>query len=427
MKSIHYILAGAVALIFASCSTSLQQRHVADDLYYTPDKNKNTEIAKEFEEDYSQMTMSQKERMELDTVKDFKKDQSSNPYDEILVDDPIEAQNRREKAQTDPRYGFRNNYRVFFSDDYWLASTYDPMFYNVVVMGDDVWVEPKWMSPSFRYGYNYGNYFGSPYSSWSFGFNNYPYYNHGYYGYHSPFSPYNYGYGYGYGYGYNYYGYGYGYGGYGGYNYYGYGYSPFYDYNYSRPVERKTRSASPTSVSGSGNVHTVRYYDDSKRKGDVMTTDRGRRESLLRSRSDNQKGSFIRRSDRKSSRSSILEQKYQQRNTNRLQRQEKSRSVKEFLNNERQRSQDASHARRYYRRPKNKSNYQELRKEHRRSNNFDRHKNNSRNSLRNHYNSNNNNSNNSSSSFSSGNSNNSSSNSRGSSSSGSSSSGRKKR
>jgi len=418
---------GAVAIILASCSSSLQQRQVADDLYYSPDKNQNTEIAQEFEKDYSQMTLSQEERKKLDTVKDFKESQASNPYDEILVDDPVEAQKRREKAQRDPHYGFNNNSQVFFSDNYWLASTYDPMFYNVIVMGNDVWVEPNWMTPSFRYGFNYGNYYGSPYSSWSFGFNH-PSSSYGYNGFHNSFYPYNYGYGFGYGYGYGYNYYGYGYGGYGGYNLYNYGYSPFYGYNYSRPVERKTRSANPTSVNGSGNAHSVRYYDDSKRKGDVMTTDRGRRESLLKSRSTDKKGSFIRKSDRKSARRSLLEQKYEQRNTERLQRQEKSRSVKEFLNNERLRSRDASHSKRYYRRPKNKSNYKELRNKHRKSNNYDRQKNNTRNSLRNHYNNNNNNnSNSSSSSFSSGSSNNSSSNSRGSSTSGSSSSGRKKR
>ena len=242
-------------MFLVSCSSSLQQRQAADDLYYTPDKNQNRDIIKEFEEDYNKAIAEneQKDKQEAtqnDTVMDFKK--STNPYEKILVDDMNEAYDKRQEAMRDPYYGMNNYYSVRFSDDYWYASSFDPMFYNTVVMGNTVWVEPNWMSSHFRHGYNYGSFYNyggfynRPYSSWGFGFSHHPYSMNSFY-------PYNYGYGYGY----NYYGYSYGYGGYNGF------YNPYSQSNFYNYERRRTPYELSVDNSDTKEINRIRSANNS--------------------------------------------------------------------------------------------------------------------------------------------------------------------
>lgn len=181
----------------ASCS-SLQQTSVNDDIYFSPkdeltsdnvyknptyDKNQTVSLNKDNDKEFSRL-------LENDVQNDTLKE-SENPYESVVVDDYDEAYERRMDAMKSPYYGMNNNYyNIYLSDDYWYAMSYmnDP-FYNVVIVGDRIWVEPYWMSswwgyrPSYYYGY-YG--YGSPY------YNNYYGY-HGYYGYHSSwYNPYYY-------------------------------------------------------------------------------------------------------------------------------------------------------------------------------------------------------------------------------------------
>jgi hypothetical protein len=208
---INIIIIGSLFLM--SCS-SMKTAYVYDDLYNSPndqvfvskDQGVNDAITSKAE---SELSIEQKINSVLkdtsvknaDTL--LYEDEYENPYDKVLVDDYSSAYEKRQKGLEDPYYGM-NNLSVFFSDDYWYASTYDPYYYRTVIMGSQVWVEPRYMSVGlgFSFGSRFNQYSGYGYNYWSpfySGYNNYygynPYYNN-YYGY----NPYNY-------YGYNSYSY----------------------------------------------------------------------------------------------------------------------------------------------------------------------------------------------------------------------------
>lgn len=150
-------------LFFSSCSVTINSRQVNDDLYYS--KSENEKIVKI---DDSLLN-------ELDSVVDY----SRNPYNEVLIDSYDEARQKRLDAVYS--HSFRLNY--YKNTDWFYASAYDPMFYNIIVVGGQVWVEPKWLTIQFGLGYRYNNYN----SNWYYNdFYNDPYYNHfRYFGYHS--------------------------------------------------------------------------------------------------------------------------------------------------------------------------------------------------------------------------------------------------
>jgi|GEM_PF-1628078 RhoGEF, Guanine nucleotide exchange factor for Rho/Rac/Cdc42-like GTPases len=104
--------------------------------------------------------------------------QNENPYDAILADSYQDAQSRRDAARTDPSLNYSD-----LQTSLWYASAYDPAFYNVIIYGSHVWVEPKYMSTGWYkpmsslsfygdYGYPYSSnlYFGFGYSAFDYGF-----------------------------------------------------------------------------------------------------------------------------------------------------------------------------------------------------------------------------------------------------------------
>ena len=102
---------------------------------------------------------------------------SANPYDAILADSYEDAYARRLRGFNSPSYRMPSSYYNFrYSDASFYASAYDPAFYNVVVMGDEVWVEPKYISSMFgswgRPSIHVGLGWSSPYyNSWYWGWN----------------------------------------------------------------------------------------------------------------------------------------------------------------------------------------------------------------------------------------------------------------
>lgn len=389
------------AFLLASCSSTLQQRRVADDLYYTPKKNQNTQLTEEFSKDYEKLLAEEDAKVKKDTIveESKKKESYTNPYNEILVDDPVEAYERRQKARMSPYYGMNNYYDVMFSDNLFYASAFDPAMYNIIVMGRDVWVEPRWMSGG------YPNFFGmysSPFSSFPyyspFGYNNFGYYN-GYYG-----SYYG-----------SYYGFGYGYAGY-------YGFSPFYSgyMGYSYPINRKASfNAARSNIDRSDNSHSIRYYRKDIQPNSIND---GERKSLLKGHENYDRNrTYIRTADRKYNRNTTLNNRAgRNQNSSRERTYNTTNTVRKYMHNEQNRNN--IHSRRYYMRPNKETNYEELRNKNQRYINNNNSSNSSgRSSLKRHYNDHNR----SSSNIGSSNSSRNSSSSSGSSS--SSSSGRKKR
>ncbi|OFX82292.1 MAG: hypothetical protein A2W99_09575 [Bacteroidetes bacterium GWF2_33_16] len=180
----------------------MQHTSINDDLYFSPEDKvySNDQYAFDNSETGKRSSYVQNEEMDkkissllsdeskevIDTTI-YIDEETGNPYQDIIVDDYQEAYQRRLDAKQSGYYGITNNYFVMSSDDYWYASAYlnDP-FYNVIIVGNQVWVEPSWMTSSFgyyRYGYPYYGYYGGYYSYYG-----YPYYNYydSYY-YHRPY------------------------------------------------------------------------------------------------------------------------------------------------------------------------------------------------------------------------------------------------
>ena len=272
MKFRLIILSTAV-LFIASCS-SMQQSASYDDLYYSPEDEyfaENTTGSYSYVGDaqnsndnssFSAISMEEKisgvlanDSIDEDTT--IYKNEYVNPYEEILVDDPIEAREKRVEAFHDPYYGFISP-SVYFSDAYWYASAYDPAFYNVVISGSSVWVEPRWMTPSFGYysGVYIRPYYGYSINYYSPWFMNYGYYG-GYYGsyYHQYYNSYYTGY--------------YGHWGYPYYNYYGY---DRYESNRTYDVARRRSitSADRREVLGAGTAGRTRSLDENSAERTVV-------------------------------------------------------------------------------------------------------------------------------------------------------------
>jgi len=216
MKLRSILLIAVAALFAASCSTSLQQRRVADELYQNPDQQVQQENYMSYYDEAENMLKEGSAQSVDSVIYEEKSSSYQNPYREILVDDYDLARQKRSEAMKSLSYGMSDWYDFYYSDAYHYASAYDPAFYNVIVMGDQVWVEPKWMTSQFGMSYNYGSFYNYPYNPFSsfspyssslsmtgiYGFNTYGYggfnrYNFGYssFGYNPYYGLSSYGYG----------------------------------------------------------------------------------------------------------------------------------------------------------------------------------------------------------------------------------------
>jgi hypothetical protein len=202
-----------------ACTSSMQvsktSNYQGDDLYYNPSvsysvnnssvestsKNGNSLRFADLEKKYSEI-LANDTTGSVDTVI-YKADSWENPYDRLLSDSYRDSYERRLRGASNPYYGM-NNWTVQYSQDFWYASAYDPAFYNIIIMGTDVWVEPNYISAMFGSSYYRSGYF------YRYGYRGYSNYGYNYYG-GSWYSPLHrwympggnyYGYGLGYDYGY---------------------------------------------------------------------------------------------------------------------------------------------------------------------------------------------------------------------------------
>lgn len=119
----------------------------------------------------------------------------SDSYRSVLADDYESAYARRLRGFESSSYRMPSSYYNYrYGSAFHYVSAYDPAFYNVIVMGDQVWVEPKYITSMFGswgrpvtyldpwyYGWNYGPSFSIGSWGWSVGFHGWnPWYNHWY-------------------------------------------------------------------------------------------------------------------------------------------------------------------------------------------------------------------------------------------------------
>ena len=126
----------------------------------------------------------------------------ANPYESILADDYESAYARRLRGFESPTYKMPSSYLdARYSSAFTYASAYDPAFYNIIISGDQVWVEPKYITSMFGtwggtvlwdpwyYGWTrpWGPSFAFGSWGWSVGWN--AWYNPWYYGWYGSWGP----------------------------------------------------------------------------------------------------------------------------------------------------------------------------------------------------------------------------------------------
>ena len=194
----------AQALLLSGCGAAWQSVSYTDDLYSIHNKieianrqKAEAELAKaqyEAQQAQYEATLAKvkaEAAMQGYTVTD---DSTFNAYDAVLADSYESAYARRLYAFSSPTYRMPSSYYTLrYGDAFHYASAYDPAFYNIMVSGDMVWVEPKYITSMFgswggavalpAYGWYYGwgdplFYWNRPYRwsyDWYWGWNS-PYY-----------------------------------------------------------------------------------------------------------------------------------------------------------------------------------------------------------------------------------------------------------
>ncbi|MGE0078754.1 MAG: hypothetical protein AB7S48_12915 [Bacteroidales bacterium] len=169
MKIRTYIsLLTLLSLSMMSCTSSLQVSNSSswnDEIYGSTPKPQIKQIAQKTESssqtlEKSDSNLDQLEQkfsgildINMDSIKNdtvIYRAEETNPYNKILSNSYEESYERRLRGLEDPWYGM-NNWSAYYSDDYWYAQAYDPYFYRIVVMGNQVWVEPWYISAMFAW------------------------------------------------------------------------------------------------------------------------------------------------------------------------------------------------------------------------------------------------------------------------------------
>lgn len=297
MKALKlFTLLGFVSALSVSCSSGFKMAGSSsgDDIYYNPSQQQRGQLASASDgrhvvpDKSYQDLLNETNRAMSDTIY-VESDSTGNPYQDVLADSYEKAKRNRELGARDPW----NNMPTYYSNNnsFWYASAYDPAFYNVIVMGNTVWAEPKYVSSMFGYPYyspyvNFGSYY-SPWRNWNLSFN-FGWNQSWAWGYDPFYDPYwGWGGGWSYpGYGYPYYGWGYPYY-YGGGHYYSHDryfpsqgsqgrYSNYGFNDNSRYSRASSRSYSPSRG-------TISSRDGSFRRGDVRDGNSSVRPSMVSS------------------------------------------------------------------------------------------------------------------------------------------------
>ncbi len=161
MKTLRKLIAITVLAVLATGCTSAfyaSSGYASDDLYAMHNK---VEIARKKQaEAEAQKAAAEARKAEWEAriaeaqasaaEDDYYNSRSSNPYQDVLADDYESAYARRLRGFESPTYNMPSSYYNFrYGSSINYVSAYDPAFYNVMVMGDQVWVEPKYITSMF--------------------------------------------------------------------------------------------------------------------------------------------------------------------------------------------------------------------------------------------------------------------------------------
>ena len=170
-----------VSLFAASCSPALYQSgtYNIDDMYAEHDVTRIAQEKQAIAE--ARKAEAEAHRAEIEARQaEAAYYASDDSYQGVLADTYESAYARRLRGFSSPTYQMPTSYfNLRYNGTYQFVSAYDPAVYNIIVMGDEVWVEPKyitsmfgtWGSPSIvSFGWSAGLY-----NDWYFGWGYNPY------------------------------------------------------------------------------------------------------------------------------------------------------------------------------------------------------------------------------------------------------------
>ena len=171
MKNYKILIGLAVMLLIGvGCSQSMYKSrgYSTDDLYGVHSK---TDIA------YNKKAKAEARRAQAEAeeaewnakIAEAEAHAAENKYESYMEDTYDGAYARRINGFSSPSYKMPSSYFNFrYTEAFNYVTAYDPAFYNVVVMGDQVWVEPQYISSMFG---NWGTsmYAGGWYNGWQIG------------------------------------------------------------------------------------------------------------------------------------------------------------------------------------------------------------------------------------------------------------------
>lgn len=221
-KIVTMALISAQILLLSGCAAAWKNASYSDDLYSIHNKiaiaerqKAEAELAKAQYEAQQAQYEATLAKIKAEAAKQnitVSTESNINGFDAVLADSYESAYARRLYAFSSPTYRMPSSYySLRYSDAFFYASAYDPAFYNIMISGDMVWVEPKYVTsmfgswgavalPSYSWYYGWNDpfyYWNRSYRyGWYYGWNNpyywgwgYPYHYHHYYHHHHHHHP----------------------------------------------------------------------------------------------------------------------------------------------------------------------------------------------------------------------------------------------
>ncbi len=154
----------AAATMFGGCTSALYSGYNNDDLYATHDREAIAKAEADARTARYEAMQAEAEarRAEYEALvaaaeaakAEQKYNEITNPndldYTSVVADTYESAYARRLRGFDSPYYNMPSSYyNLRYSGAYSFLSAYDPAFYNIIVMGDQVWVEPKYITSMF--------------------------------------------------------------------------------------------------------------------------------------------------------------------------------------------------------------------------------------------------------------------------------------
>lgn len=194
---LYFWMMTLLTLMSSGCSSTLYTLGgygYSDDMYSVHDRATISRVQRaeqEAERAEAEARRAQYEAL-LAQVGEYNSGEESLSYTGVLADTYESAYARRLRGFDSPTYRMPSSYyELRYSPEFAYVTAYDPMSYNIIVMGDEVWVEPKYITSMFGT-------WGAPPISMTLGYSGwYSGYYNCYYGYNPYwYNPYWYGYGY---------------------------------------------------------------------------------------------------------------------------------------------------------------------------------------------------------------------------------------